>query len=117
MGWKDTREARRVVVDALPFLVGSTETIVATMDSDPDADVHEGLRDVVSFLKRHGVTARGEVIRDSESGERLVEFASSVHADLIVSGAYGHSRIRQWVFGGVTRTLLNKTGFHRLMSY
>lgn len=117
VGWKDTREARRAVVDALPFLAASTETVVVTMDRDPDTYVHEGLHDVVSFLRRHGVTSRSVVLRDAESGELLLEFARSLHADLIVTGAYGHSRIREWAFGGVTRTLLNENGIHRLMSY
>lgn len=117
LAWKDTREARRAVADALPFLTASTETIVATMDRDPGRNVRESVDDVVAFLRGHGVVARGEVITDADDGDRLLEFARSVHADLVVSGAYGHSRLREWVFGGVTRTLLSDAGIHRLMSY
>jgi nucleotide-binding universal stress UspA family protein len=116
VAWKDPREARRAVVDALPFLATSTETIVATIDRDPDRNIRDSVNDVVAFLRRHGVTARAEVVADAEDGERLLELAHSAHADLIVSGAYGHSRAREWAFGGMTRTLLDETNIHRFMS-
>ena len=116
VAWKDTREARRAVVDALPFLKTSTETTVVTIDRGPDRTVRESVNDVVSFLRCHGVTAHGDVITGSADGERLLELARSAHADLIVSGAYGHSRVREWAFGGVTRTMLNESRVHRFMS-
>jgi nucleotide-binding universal stress UspA family protein len=116
VAWKDTREARRAVVDALPFLKAAAETTVVTIDREGGAGASAGIDDVVSFLRHHGVTARGEVIVDLGDGERLLQLARSTSADLIVSGAYGHSRVREWAFGGVTRTLLNDSGIHRLMS-
>lgn len=116
VAWKDTREARRAIVDALPLLKASTETAVVTIDREREREAQESVNDVVSFLKRHGVPARGEVVADPGDGERLVEFARSAQADLIVSGAYGHSRLREWAFGGVTRTLLDESRIHRFMS-
>ncbi|WP_348786262.1 universal stress protein [Mesorhizobium sp. KR9-304] len=67
------------------------------IDREPDRAVRESVNDVVSFLRRHGVTARGDVITHSGDGQGLLELARSAHADLIVSGAYGHSRVREWV--------------------
>ncbi|TIP56442.1 MAG: universal stress protein, partial [Mesorhizobium sp.] len=63
------------------------------------------------------IKARTEIIKttDDESN-RLVDFFASVKAELIVSGAYGHSRLREWVFGGVTRSLLDEVWLNRLMS-
>ncbi|WP_245466782.1 MULTISPECIES: universal stress protein [unclassified Mesorhizobium] len=54
--------------------------------------------------------------RRGPKSNRLVDFLASVNAELIVSGAYGHSRLREWVFGGVTRSLLNEVWLNRLMS-
>jgi nucleotide-binding universal stress UspA family protein len=69
------------------------------------------------FLERHGIKSRIELIADEAGGDRLLTFARSIYADLIVSGAYGHSRLREWAFGGVTRTLIEDSGVNRLMSY
>ncbi|RUV85534.1 universal stress protein, partial [Mesorhizobium sp. M1A.F.Ca.IN.022.07.1.1] len=63
-----------------------------------------------------GITARTEVIAGEADGERLVAFARLIRADLIVSGAYGHSRLREWAFGGVTRSLIGESGINRLLS-
>lgn len=116
VAWKDTREARRAVADALPFLSQADQVVVATIDSDPDG-VRDSLADVAVYLEHHGILARTEILGGEENGERLLAFAHSIHADLIVSGAYGHSRLREWAFGGVTRTLVRENGINRLMSY
>jgi nucleotide-binding universal stress UspA family protein len=117
VAWKDAREARRAVSDALPFLVGANDVVVATVDSRPDKYIRDSAADVAAYLKCHGVSAESEVLTDNKDGDRLVEFARSIRADLVVSGAYGHSRLREWAFGGVTRTLLDESGINRFMSY
>ncbi len=117
VAWKDTREARRAIVDALPFLARANEVVVATMGTDPDGSIRNSLADVSGFLGLHGVKARTELMAGEGDGDRLLTFARSIHADLIVSGAYGHSRLREWAFGGLTRTLLEDSGIHRFMSY
>ncbi len=117
VAWKDTREARRAIADALPFLARANEVVVATMDNDSDGSIHNSLADVAAFLELHGVKARTELMSGEGDGNRLLTYARSIHADLIVSGAYGHSRLREWAFGGVTRTLLEESGIHRFMSY
>ncbi|OBQ71185.1 universal stress protein [Mesorhizobium erdmanii] len=116
VAWKDTREARRAIADALPFLSKAKDVIVATIDSEHD-DVRNSLADVAVYLEHHGIMARTEILSGEPEGERLTAFARSIHADLIVSGAYGHSRLREWAFGGMTRTLVQESGINRLMSY
>ena len=116
VAWKDTREARRAVADAVPLMAGAREVVVATVDREADILVREGIADVVAFLARHGITARSEVIAGKDDAKGLAELARSMSADLVVSGAYGHSRLREWVFGGVTRSLLDEGRLNRFMS-
>lgn len=114
--WKDTREARRAVADAVPLLSFAREVTVVTVAAADDSWVHEGVADVVTFLSRHGIQARPEVIKGTDEIGKLTEFLATTGADFVVSGAYGHSRLREWAFGGITRSLLDKTGVNRFMS-
>jgi nucleotide-binding universal stress UspA family protein len=116
IAWKDTREARRAVADAVPLLLSANEVIIVTVDAKPDDWIRAGVKDVAAFLAAHGVKARAEVLLDNDEAYRLTEFIASIHADLVVSGAYGHSRVREWAFGGVTRSLLDEIGLNRFMS-
>jgi nucleotide-binding universal stress UspA family protein len=114
--WKDTREARRAIADAVPMLVAAEEVTVVTVAAQVDEWVQESLTDVVAFLAAHGVEAKRELIVSPDEYIELFRFIDGSHADLVVSGAYGHSRLREWVFGGVTRSLLDETGLNRFMS-
>ncbi|WP_429819767.1 universal stress protein [Ensifer sp. B1-9] len=118
VAWKDTREARRAVVDAMPFLVHAREVLVATVEEHGKQHAVETMHDVVRHLIHHGAKARGEVFScDAPSdGEALIGIAKQFGTDLIVSGAYGHSRLREWLVGGVTRSLLRENSLNRLMS-
>jgi len=118
VAWKDTREARRALVDALPFLKTAHEVLVATVEEDDRARARESLADVVAFLARHGVTARSQCLvpADEEFGDTLSTAAFEMGADLVVSGGYGHSRLREWAFGGVTRRLIEASSANRLFS-
>ena len=115
VAWKDGREARRAVADAIPFLKRADEVVVATVAREADRWEAESLADVAAYLARHGIRARTELITGTDDARRLSDFAKAMRADLVVSGAYGHSRLREWVFGGVTRSLLNETSLNRLM--
>jgi nucleotide-binding universal stress UspA family protein len=120
IGWKETREARRTVCDALPFLHQATKvTIVEIGISDRKATNWMHVKDVARFLSRHNVNACSEVIVSSEESDsaQLVEFAKDRGTDLLVTGAYGHSRLGEWIFGGVTRDLLSSSPFSCLMSH
>lgn len=116
VAWKDTREARRAVANSLPILQRATDVIILTVNQNADDRTYESIEDVEAYLRRHGVRSRGEVIRDRREAESILAFAHSIEAELVVSGAYGHSRTRQRFFGGVTRSLLLESGFSRLMS-
>jgi nucleotide-binding universal stress UspA family protein len=116
VAWKDTREARRAVADAVPLLLSADEVILVTVAAEIDEWVREGVADVVAFLARHGINARSEMIESSGDSDKLLDFIGSCQADLVVSGAYGHSRLREWAFGGVTRSLLDEVGLNRFMS-
>ncbi|MER9371110.1 universal stress protein [Mesorhizobium sp. M0491] len=117
VAWKDTREARRAISDALPILAKASEVVVVTIDPERDDSIRDSLADVAVFLEHHGILPRTELITSQGDGDKLLIFARSIHADLIVSGAYGHSRLREWAFGGVTRTLLEESEINRFMSY
>jgi nucleotide-binding universal stress UspA family protein len=111
VGWKDTLESRRAIVAALPFLRSSEQTIVAEIDEENDPDAaSRRVEDVVTWLASHGVNARGNVVPlRQDIATELDDIAKESEADLVVAGAYGHGRFREWVFGGVTRDLLEKT--------
>jgi nucleotide-binding universal stress UspA family protein len=104
------------VADAVPLLAVAGEVIVVTVDRDPDDWTKSGVADVAAFLGYHGIKARTEIIKSKDESDRLSEFVKSSGADLLVSGAYGHTRLREFVFGGVTRTVLDDNNLNRFMS-
>ncbi len=110
VAWKDTRESRRAVADAMPFLKRAKQVLVAEVCEDNDeADARERVADVAEFLGRHGVKA-STAVREPGKGApatALIQMAEMQDAGLIVAGGYGHARLREWVFGGVTRDLLS----------
>jgi nucleotide-binding universal stress UspA family protein len=113
VGWKDTREARRAVLDAMPFLRAAEQVLVVSVESE---DI--GASDVVSYLSRNGVLASAQHKQKPtrDVADELVWTAKQEGADLIVCGAYGHSRTREWAFGGVTRDLLERSPICCLMA-
>jgi len=116
IAWKDTREARRAIRDALPFLVRAEMVSLLSVGADA-AD--PGAQDVCGYLARHGIAARA--VQRPDSGEYVVDEITDLvrqqAADLIVAGAYGHGRMREWIFGGVTRDLIETTPVCCLMSH
>jgi nucleotide-binding universal stress UspA family protein len=120
VGWNASREARRAVADALPFLVAASSVTLLVVDSEERAGRHgeEPGADIALYLARHG--ARVEVEQVSSQGSRVADIILSfakVHGmDLIVIGAYSHARSVEMMFGGVTRTLLKLAPVPMLMS-
>lgn len=108
LAWKETREARRAVRDALPFLKKSQIVMIAVANPQSMQGVDEQIADVARYLARHGVTVSQQIVTaaDEEEGHILLRLAKEHHADLIVAGAYGRTRLSEWIFGGVTRHLL-----------
>ncbi|WP_193178235.1 universal stress protein [Oricola nitratireducens] len=115
IGWKDTPEARRAVAFALPFLQLSKRILVLSVGEEKNGGAEEGLNDVVRFLMRHGIDADGKFMAGKNGPENFVETVRAEQADLVVTGAYGHSRMRERIFGGFTRTLLMQQDLNRLM--
>jgi nucleotide-binding universal stress UspA family protein len=120
VAWKDTRECRRAVADAMPLLQRAESVIVvaAVKPADSDAAVFE-TQDVVDNLKRHGVEARAIISTVAPEGvaAELARIAAMNGADLIVAGAFGHSRAREWAFGGVTDDFLRAPPCFVLLSH
>lgn len=117
IAWKDTREARRAVADALPFLTRAKDVMVLTISEGQYELEKSNLDDIIAWLARHGVAAHGEVITNKEGFVDVLESTAIARgADLLVSGGYGHSRMREWLFGGMTRNLLEAHTLHRLFS-
>ena len=117
IGWKNAREARRAVVDALPFLNTASEVVVATISEGNLLGEKAALQGVLSWLRRHDIKARGDVYpRQGTAGETLEQIGKEAGADLIVTGGYGHSRLREWFLGGMTSDLLANPTTNRFMS-
>jgi nucleotide-binding universal stress UspA family protein len=120
IGWKDTREARLAVHDALPFLKRAAEvTVIEHCVADDQERARRRVRDVAGHLRQHGVKPESDVrVYTAESdAHQLIRMAKDHRADLIVSGAYGHSRLGEWVFGGMTRGLMDEAPFCLMMSH
>ncbi|SFK27508.1 universal stress protein [Methylocapsa palsarum] len=119
VAWKDTREARRAAFDALPFLKRAQQVIVYEVDENRDpAEAQRHVDDVAKWLGGHGVNAAGRVepLRDSPALQ-LEALAKKEGADLIVAGAFGHGKLREWILGGVTRDLLGQSSCCQLLAH
>ncbi|WP_293677848.1 universal stress protein [uncultured Phenylobacterium sp.] len=120
VAWKDTREARRAVADAMPFLQRAETVVVQAVCAADDVESAAfQVNDVVASLKRRGIAARSGVTtaRDDDVVKELDRIADLNDADLIVAGAYGHNRLAEWAFGGVTNDLLHHPKRFVLMSH
>jgi nucleotide-binding universal stress UspA family protein len=109
IAWKDSREARRALPAALPLLRRAAELIIVEIVSGENerSDANERVADVAKWLQRHNVRASARVEPSGgDVGSQLEAIASEARVDLIVAGAYGHTRLSEWIFGGVTRHLL-----------
>jgi nucleotide-binding universal stress UspA family protein len=120
VAWNAKRESIRAVADALPLLAKAeaVEVLVVDHQRHPTGHGQEPGADIARHLARHG--AQVEVRRLSSGGKDLgsllLSQAAGFGADLLVMGAYGHSHLREWMFGGVTRTVLYEAGLPVLMS-
>jgi nucleotide-binding universal stress UspA family protein len=118
IAWKPTREAAHAVSAAIPFLRRARRVnLVADDGYEGDGG---GAASVVDYLRLHGVTApieRRSAVPSKSSGEALLSLASDVEADLLVMGCYGHSRARELVLGGASRTVLDSMTLPVLMAH
>jgi nucleotide-binding universal stress UspA family protein len=121
IAWNSGREAARAVHDAMPLLVAADVVTVLTIDPRDGPQGHGELpgADISLHLARHGVKAQVErtVAADLPVGEVLLSRLADLGADLLVMGAYGHSRMRELLLGGATRSLLQSMTVPVLMSH
>lgn len=106
IAWKESRESARAVSAALPWLAGAERVDVVSFG---DAEAGErSLGDIKAFLSAHGVNATTHFggAQDADAGGRLLSMSFDLGSDLLVMGCYGHSRTREWVLGGASRTVL-----------
>jgi nucleotide-binding universal stress UspA family protein len=119
VGWKDTRASRRAVSDSLPLLALAKQVVLAEIAAPDRLDeVENKLMDVARWLSRHGIEARTVAKPAAGSDtDQLVKLVEDVGATLMVAGAYGHSRFREWALGGVTSDLLRYSQVPTLLSH
>jgi nucleotide-binding universal stress UspA family protein len=119
VGWKDTREARRAILDALPLLkLAEYVTVVEIVAENETAEATKRLEQVTGWLMRHNITADYLVsISITDDAAQFASIAKEKMADIVIAGAYGHSRLREWVLGGVTNDLLQRAEFCSLLSH
>jgi nucleotide-binding universal stress UspA family protein len=121
IGWNARREATRALHDALPLLADGGFATVLTVDAEPGTDGHRGQpgADIARHLERHGLRTAVENATSGglDAADLMLNHAAESAADLLVIGAYGHSRLRELVLGGVTRSILRQMTLPVLMSH
>lgn len=120
--WNGSREAVRAVNDAMPFLEAAQKVIVLVVNPEkPESGDHGDIpsADIARYLARHGINveASSTTTDQSDIGGIILSRAFDVDADMIVAGAYGHSRTREWILGGVTKTLIHETPVPAFISH
>ncbi|MDP1901739.1 MAG: universal stress protein [Rubrivivax sp.] len=118
LAWKPTREAARAASAALPWLRQAAAVHVARQPAAQEGG-HADIAALESWLRLQGVTAplRRHVLGSGEVGEALLSLAADTAADLLVMGCYGHSRARELVLGGASRTVLQSMTLPVLMAH
>ena len=120
VAWNASREATRAVTDGLPILEAASRVDVLTINPSRHRDAHGEIpgADIAWFLARHGVKAQTvNSFVDSDVGAEILTRAADLDSDLIVMGAYGHSRLRELALSGATRTMLQSMTVPVLMSH
>jgi nucleotide-binding universal stress UspA family protein len=120
VAWDGGREAARAVNDAMPLLVRAEKAVIVTIGDRPHGDgPAQGAAVLAAHLARHGVAteARNDAGGAISVADLLLSLASDLSSDLLVMGAYGHSRLRELIMGGVTRGVLDHMTLPVLMSH
>ena len=119
VGWNNRREAARAVADALPLLKAAENVYVLTVEEAGAGSEVSITADIEKALQRHGVKAivARPISTEFTVGEEIRVRAIDQHADMMVMGCYGHSRLREMALGGVTRHLLREMTVPILFSH
>jgi len=118
VAWNGSRESARALAEAMPYLYRAQLATVVVVDEWPPEQSVVG-SDAVSHLKHHGIDAKLHHLtpRDGDTGESLIAEAKRLRADLIVMGGYGHSRLREWLLGGVTSEMLHNAPVQLIVAH
>jgi len=119
VAWDGSRSAARAVADAMPLLVRAKATEVLTVASEPAKSDEMPGADIAHHLARHGVKVEVDsiVTVETDVASTILSHAADISADVLVMGGYGHSRLREFVLGGVTRGILGSMTVPTLMSH
>lgn len=117
VAWKNVRESIRALHDALPLLKQAGTVDMVTVDAPED--IHTEMDALLGHLSAHGIHASWVARRSNGKSVAgiLMTHASHVQAGVIVAGGYGHSRLHEWVLGGVTRELLEQAELPLFLSH
>lgn len=119
IAWNGSREAARAVNDAMPIIEQAAQvTVLCINQKTPGQNIEPG-EELVRHLRHHGIEARTDnLIRKGQAvGDVMISRLADLGADLLVMGAWGHSRLREFVLGGVTKRILEQTSTPVLMSH
>lgn len=120
IAWKPGRESARAVFDALPILIGAESVHILEVRQDADrGDTLAPNATIAASLARHGIkpAVRTSIAPDMSVGDEILSRLADLGADLLVMGAYGHSRMREMVFGGTTRHIARHMTVPTLFSH
>ncbi|MFM0111818.1 universal stress protein [Paraburkholderia nemoris] len=119
IAWDGSRESARAMADALPLIKRAKFVTVMTLQRHPDSEASAGI-DVSAWLERHDIQAgfaAAPKVAGVPTGALLLNMLADHHIDLVVMGAYGHTRVQERLLGGVTRTMLQSMTVPVLMSH
>ena len=119
IAWNRRREAARAVHDALPLMAGADQVLVLTVGPQPDEAGDDPSAELLRHLARHDLPAHAahETADELDVADIILNRAAESGADLLVMGAYGHSRLREFVLGGATRSILRQMTLPVLMAH
>ena len=120
VAWNGSREAARALAESMPYLHRAKHVSVVSVVENHDIE-HEAVlgEDAVLHLAHHGIQAslRHVPVKNRDVAQTLLGEAQRRDADLIVLGGYGHSRVREWLLGGVTYTLMHRSPVPLLVAH
>lgn len=119
VAWDGSREAARALAEAMPYLNKAGSISVVSVVSDPPVGDEVLGSDAVTHLLHHGIVATLHRVKEDKGGvgATLIAEARHLKADLVVMGGYGHSRLREWLFGGATYNLLHGSPVPLIVSH